>query len=63
MSNAEKTILLRINGADFVWLVIFGYLAIDKNPLWWLAVASVIAGWFIVPKWHRVTLFKWRAKK
>lgn len=63
MSTNDKTIPLRINVVDFVWLMMLGWLAIEKNPAWWLAVVAVIAGWFIPPKWRRITIFNWRAKK
>lgn len=63
MSNAEKKIRLHINGADFLFLVMFGWLAVDSHPAWWLAFVAVIATWFIPAKWRRITLFKWRAKE
>jgi hypothetical protein len=63
MSKNEKTIPMRINGADFLFIVMFAWLAIDRHPAWWLAVVAMIAAWFVPPKWRRVTIFKWRAKE
>jgi hypothetical protein len=62
MKTFEKEIRLHINGADFVWLVMFAWLALDKHPAWWLAFAVTIAGWFVDPKYRSLKIFEWKGK-
>lgn len=58
-----RRIRMHIVVSDFVWVILFAWLAVDRHPAWWLAVGITIAGWFVDPKYREIRLFPWGEEK
>lgn len=50
---------MEINGADLVFIGIFGYSAAVSSPLWALAIPVIILNWFFKVTWEGQKGFVW----
>lgn len=44
---------IKIEGVSIVWLALFSALAYEFHPAWLIAVAAIVAGWFVNPRWSK----------
>lgn len=63
MDHRWKRLRAQIVLSDFIWIALFGWLAMEGSSAWWLAVLVTVLGWFVPSKYREIPLFKWESKK